>query len=91
LVPVLVLAAAATGSALTLRRRGGALLLAGGSAVAPIAAGVGFGAGRALTAMVRYWSRGGEFWDRRLERTLTLLSNTACVAILAAVAALVLR
>ncbi|MEV7994538.1 hypothetical protein AB0O67_22265 [Streptomyces sp. NPDC086077] len=48
-----------------------AVLLSGGSYAPALAAGLGFGAGRALTPALRRLSGDGEHWDDRLARRLS--------------------
>ncbi|WP_262009767.1 hypothetical protein [Streptomyces sp. FIT100] len=67
-----------------------AVLLSGGSYLPALAAGLGFGAGRALTPALRRLSGNGERWDALLARRLT---GTAvlCSALIASVACAVPR
>ncbi|MGH3378408.1 MAG: hypothetical protein ACRDP6_27165 [Actinoallomurus sp.] len=58
--------------------------------VTTILAGTGFGAGRAVTAAVRYASRHDEWDDRRVTR-MPLLANAIGVTVLVALAVLLLR
>lgn len=65
-----------------------AVLLSGGSFVPALAAGLGFGAGRALTPALRRLSGDGKRWDDMLARRLTgmtvlcsvLIATVACAA-----------
>lgn len=62
----------------------GVLLLAGGLSDA-VLAGVGFGLGRAIMAIIRYWSPNGAVWDERMERHLRwLLPATSSICAVAA-------
>jgi hypothetical protein len=67
-----------------------ALLLAHEGPLATVLAGTGFGAGRAVTATLRYASRYDEWDDRRVLR-LPLLTSAAGVAVLIALTILCLR
>jgi hypothetical protein len=58
--------------------------------VPTILAGTGFGAGRAVTAAIRYASRHDEWDDRRVTR-MPLLANAIGVTVLVALAVLLLR
>ncbi|MEV6105046.1 hypothetical protein AB0M28_10065 [Streptomyces sp. NPDC051940] len=51
-----------------------AVLLAGGPPAPALAAGLGFGAGRALTPLMRLLSGAGGAWDTRLVDRLPLLT-----------------
>ncbi|MEU9203419.1 hypothetical protein [Streptomyces sp. NPDC048332] len=62
-----------------------AVLLSGGSYAPALAAGLGFGAGRALTPVLRRLSGDGERWDDRL--ALRLSGMTVVCSALIAVAA----
>ncbi|MCW2944628.1 MAG: hypothetical protein JWR24_1345 [Actinoallomurus sp.] len=66
------------------------LLLSHQGPVATILTGTGFGAGRAVTATVRYASRHDEWDDRRITR-MPLLTNAIGVTVLVALAVLLLR
>ena len=50
-----------------------------------LAAGAGFGAGRALSAGMQYWSRQTS-WNARMATRLPLITNGTAVSILAAIA-----
>ncbi|MGW1888011.1 hypothetical protein [Streptomyces sp. NPDC001970] len=67
-----------------------AVLLSGGSYVPALAAGLGFGAGRALTPALRRLSGDGDRWDDLLARRLSGMT-VACSVLVAAVAWTVLR
>ncbi|MEU2429178.1 hypothetical protein ABZ611_06590 [Streptomyces sp. NPDC007861] len=67
-----------------------AVLLSGGSYLPALAAGLGFGAGRALTPALRRLSGNGERWDARLARRLTG-TTVLCSALIASVACAVPR
>jgi len=63
-----------------------ALLLTAPDAVTAVAAGVGFGLGRALTPTVRYASGDGEAWDAALHthvRGITVVAGLSLAAALA--------
>ncbi|WP_405809121.1 hypothetical protein OG524_04210 [Streptomyces sp. NBC_01520] len=62
-----------------------AVLLSGGSYAPALAAGLGFGAGRALTPALRRLSGGGERWDDRLAGRLSGMT-VVCSVLVAAVA-----
>jgi len=66
------------------------LLLAHQDPVTTILAGTGFGAGRAVTATIRYASRHDEWDDRRLTR-MPLLKNAIGVTVLVSLALLLLH
>jgi hypothetical protein len=66
------------------------LLLAHQGPVTTILAGAGFGAGRAVTATVRYASRHDAWDDRRLVR-MPLVTNAISVTVLLSLALLLLR
>ena len=69
-----------------------ALLLSGPGLLEALATGVGFGAGRALTALLRYGSRLAiDVWNRHLEARLTWITLGASASILVALALLHLR
>ncbi|WP_084735937.1 hypothetical protein [Actinophytocola xinjiangensis] len=62
-----------------------ALVLAGPGLLTSVAAGVGFGLGRALTPTARFASGDGETWDGRLHthlRTIKLVAGSAVAAAL---------
>ena len=65
-----------------------ALLLTAPGIATALAAGVGFGAGRALMPVSRYLSRDGELWDAELHAHLRAIKLTAGVAVAAALALL---
>jgi hypothetical protein len=65
------------------------LLLSHQGPVTTILAGTGFGAGRAVTAAVRYASRYDEWDDRRVTR-MPLLTNAIGITVLIALAVLLL-
>lgn len=67
-----------------------AVLLSGGSYAPALAAGLGFGAGRALTPALRRLSGDGERWDDRLARRLTGMTVLSS-ALIATTAFAVLR
>ncbi|MGW1542018.1 hypothetical protein ACWCPM_17600 [Streptomyces sp. NPDC002309] len=67
-----------------------AVLLSGGSSAPALAAGLGFGAGRALTPALRRLSGDGENWDDRLARRLTGMTVLSS-ALIATTAFVVLR
>jgi hypothetical protein len=67
-----------------------ALLLGRQGPVTTILTGTGFGAGRAVTAAVRYASRHDEWDDRRVTR-MPLLAGAIGVIVLVALALLILR
>jgi hypothetical protein len=58
-----------------------ALLLAGSGPLAAVLAGVGFGAGRAATPLVRHAHGDGERWDRRLRSSVPAIVITADLAV----------
>jgi hypothetical protein len=66
------------------------LVLSHQGVVQTMAAGAGFGVGRAVTATIRFVSRGDEWDDRRLTR-MTILTNGIAVAVFVALGVLVLR
>jgi len=53
-------------------------------------AGLGFGAGRAAMALLRYWSRGGDTWDMVLARRLAWLSSASTAIAVPGLAVVVL-
>jgi hypothetical protein len=61
-----------------------AVLLSGGSYAPALAAGLGFGAGRALTPALRRLSGDGECWDGRLAERLSGMTVVCSVLIAAA-------
>jgi hypothetical protein len=65
-----------------------AVLLAGGGLPAAILAGLGFGAGRAATPLLRHASGAATDWDARLPGRIRAIALTACAASLAAFALL---
>ncbi|MFJ8886786.1 hypothetical protein ACIRJR_25735 [Streptomyces sp. NPDC102402] len=67
-----------------------AVLLSGGSYAPALAAGLGFGAGRALTPALRRLSGDGERWDDRLARRLSGVT-VVCSVLVAATACAVWR
>ncbi|MEU8677831.1 hypothetical protein [Streptomyces sp. NPDC048560] len=67
-----------------------AVLLSGGSYVPALAAGLGFGAGRALTPALRRLSGHGERWDDALARRLTGMT-VLCSSLIAVAACAVFR
>ncbi|MFE6039430.1 hypothetical protein [Streptomyces sp. NPDC056452] len=64
-----------------------AVLLSGGSYAPALAAGLGFGAGRALTPALRRLSGDGERWDDRLAGRLSGMTVVSSVLIAAAASA----
>ncbi|MFD4694337.1 hypothetical protein [Streptomyces sp. NPDC058463] len=64
-----------------------AVLLSGGSYLPALAAGLGFGAGRALTPALRRLSGDGERWDDRLLARLSGMTVVSSVLIAAAACA----
>ncbi|MFG3662283.1 hypothetical protein [Streptomyces sp. NPDC047706] len=64
-----------------------AVLLSGGSHVPALAAGLGFGAGRALTPALRRLSGNGEHWDDLLARRLNVVTVLCCALTAAAACA----
>lgn len=56
-----------------------AVLLAGQRPAAALLAGIGFGAGRAATPLLRYVSRAGEQWDHRMAGRLRAVTVAASV------------
>ncbi|MDX2851173.1 hypothetical protein [Actinacidiphila glaucinigra] len=67
-----------------------AVLLSGGSYAPALAAGLGFGAGRALTPALRRLSGNGEGWDDLLARRLSAMT-VVCSVLIATVACAGLR
>lgn len=67
-----------------------AVLLSGGSWAPALAAGLGFGAGRALTPSLRRLSGDGERWDDLLARRLSGMT-VVCSALIGAAACAVLQ
>lgn len=63
----------------------GALLLAGQRPAAALLAGLGFGAGRAATPLLRHFSRAGGDWDLALLTRIRAIAVTSSVATLLAV------
>ncbi|MFI6650013.1 hypothetical protein ACIBI8_20665 [Streptomyces sp. NPDC050529] len=61
-----------------------AVLLSGGSCAPALAAGLGFGVGRALTPALRRLSGDGECWDDRLAERLSGMTVVCSVLIAAA-------
>lgn len=66
------------------------LLLAGAGLPAALLAGLGFGAGRALTPLVRYWSGKTATWDQRMASRLPWIVPGASAAIVVILALLLL-
>lgn len=68
-----------------------AVLLAGQRWQVAVLAGLGFGGGRAVSALARYASRGGEDWDARLASRLRPIVVAGSAAVTVAFGLLFLR